>query len=118
MAAGRAFEPNCRARVREAVPVGTIVAGLFWCSCYMVVGPWLILVNNTLLQDTGFPYPILISSLGVTASAVSARVVVDVLGWSTISREVKQSVAGLQYYKLCLPIGVLFASTLAFGTST
>mmetsp|Transcript_41704 Transcript_41704/g.94146 ORF Transcript_41704/g.94146 Transcript_41704/m.94146 type:complete len:405 (+) Transcript_41704:48-1262(+) len=94
------------------------------CSAFMVVGPMLILVNKLILSgrsghDDGFPYPIMLSSMGLGASSVAARVLVHALGWASISDSTRAAVGGpLKWMKTIAPAGVLMAVALGTGNAS
>jgi hypothetical protein len=90
--------------------------GLVSCILFSVVGPWLVLVNKTLLTEKGFPFPILLSSIGLTSSAILAYTLVDILGVSQVSITSRKSVES--YWKTAFPIGALLAASLAVGNIT
>jgi hypothetical protein len=50
------------------------VKSLALCALYMIVGPVLVLVNKDILAS-GFPYPILLSSLGLVFASLTAHLV-------------------------------------------
>jgi len=84
----------------------------FVCSSYLIVGLALILLNQYILKDLYFPYPMFLSGLGVLASAIVARLMVR-FGHAKISRP--EEVAGILWYQRVLPVGMASAATLAFG---
>jgi drug/metabolite transporter (DMT)-like permease len=85
----------------------------------MLVGPWLVLINKQLLTEKGFPYPILLSSLGVAASSITAYTLVDVFGVAQVSKASRDAVTGpnLRYWRTAFPVGFLYAASLATGNS-
>lgn len=82
------------------------------CSLYMLVGPVLILLNKFILSNLHFPYPLFLSALGVSFSAIVARVMV-MLGLVKLQR--KEAVSGVHYLKRVMPVGFFHAATLSFG---
>ena len=88
---------------------------VFWCSLYLIVGPTLILVNNHIMHHH-FHYPILVSMMGVTSSAVLARILVYT-GFAAVSEENAAAVQGTDYLRRVLPIGACYALTLSLGNS-
>ncbi|KAJ1418824.1 triose-phosphate transporter family-domain-containing protein [Ochromonadaceae sp. CCMP2298] len=82
------------------------------CFLYLFVGLALILLNKMILSHLNFPYPIFLSSLGLIASTLFARVVV-LLGYAKLSR--KEAVEGALWYKRVLPVGFAHAATLSLG---
>jgi len=82
------------------------------CGSYVFVGLGLILLNQYILKDLHFPYPMFLSGLGVFASAIFARVLVR-LGVSRITKT--EAVEGILWYQRVLPVGLASAGTFAFG---
>lgn len=82
------------------------------CVAYVTVGLALILLNQYILKELNFPYPMFLSGLGVLASAICAKVLVR-LGYARLSR--KEEVEGRLWYQRVLPVGFASAATLAFG---
>lgn len=56
--------------------VGPVLSVVLACSCFMVVGPTLMLLNKHIMEDFDFPYPITLSGIGVLSSACVAKVAV------------------------------------------
>ncbi len=54
-------------------PPSSTVAYLGACAIFVSAGPMLILLNNQLLHQFQFPFPIALSALGVFFSAVASR---------------------------------------------
>jgi drug/metabolite transporter (DMT)-like permease len=88
------------------------VTGIIVCTIFMFVGPSLIMVNQYILKYLHFPYPILLSALGVVASGLTARILVQ-MGYFKLQRA--EAVEGVLWYKRVLPVGFCSAATLAFG---
>mmetsp|Transcript_43593 Transcript_43593/g.136781 ORF Transcript_43593/g.136781 Transcript_43593/m.136781 type:complete len:342 (-) Transcript_43593:73-1098(-) len=96
-----------------------VIGGLkaaFLCILYMTVGPALIVTNKTIMRELGFPFPMLLSALGVTCSALVARILVAT-GVATVRQEKREFVAGANWYRRVLPVGMLHAATLACGNA-
>ena len=55
---------------------------LFYVTLYLVASPTAILVNKILMKDYGFGYPVLVSALGQSCTAVGAWVAVRFFGVS------------------------------------
>jgi len=87
------------------------------CLAFSLVGPWLVLVNKSLLSDKGFPYPILLSSFGVLSSSIFTHVIVDVFGVAQVSKASREIVIGpdARYWRTVFPVGALYAASLAMG---
>eukprot|EP00755_Sulcionema_specki_P004702 Sspe_Gene.4615::Locus_1519_Transcript_1_1_Confidence_1.000_Length_1045::g.4615::m.4615 len=84
-------------------------------SCHLLVGPWLIVVNKEIM-DRGFRYPITLSCLGQMTVALYAIFMVKT-GRIDLREESKELLAGWNWYKRCLPVGVCKAATLSFGNA-
>ena len=82
------------------------------CALYVVVGLGLIILNQYILKDLHFPYPMFLSGLGVLSSALFARVLIR-LGYASNSR--REAVEGILWYQRVLPVGLASAGTFAFG---
>eukprot|EP01084_Bolivina_argentea_P294386 506494_1 len=88
--------------------------GIISISLYMVTGPSLILMNNYVLNDIDFKYPIMLSSLGIFTSAIIVHTLV-LLKYITIRTEIKDIIS---FKFLISRIGILAllqALTLNFG---
>ena len=84
------------------------------CSLYMVVGPSLVVLNRHILKEGGFPYPMLLSSLGLCFSALTAHTLAAV-GAITVG---KQGVVTRRFWlNRVVPVGACHAATLAFGNA-
>lgn len=90
---------------------GTLQA-VFICALFMVVGPSLIMLNQHILKALNFPYPMILSGMGVLASGLFARLMVT-LGVAQVHRT--EAIEGWLWYKRVLPVGMASAGTLAFG---
>ena len=84
------------------------------CCLYMMVGPTLIILNKLIFTTYGFPYPFLVSSLGLGTSAIVAHLLVH-LGYGQISAEAASAVSGWNYYRRVLPVGVTLALAIGLG---
>jgi hypothetical protein len=73
-------------------------------------------VNKILLSEKGFPYPIVLSSLGVVSSAFLAHFLVDIVGVLTVSQSSCESVR--PYWRTAFPVGAFYAAALAVGDAT
>eukprot|EP00039_Didymoeca_costata_P028703 m.21995 g.21995 ORF g.21995 m.21995 type:complete len:341 (+) comp7309_c0_seq1:253-1275(+) len=81
------------------------------CVFYLASGPTLILVNKTLLTQSGFSYPIALSSLGQLSSFVICFTLIHVFGFVESSSKVSMSF----WLTKILPIGLCQALTLNLG---
>lgn len=102
----------------DLVPVG--VAGALYyitaCGGFVIAGPYLILLNNQLLHDRDFPFPIALSALGVGFTAVMSRLLP---GLRVLKLTQPKLVGSWSFYlRSALPIASLSASTLALGTAS
>lgn len=85
------------------------------CLTFVSCGPTLILLNNRLLHDFKFPFPIALSALGVGFAAIVSHVLL-VLG--IVKFEKPELVRNLRFYVTnALPNAILAATTLALGNS-
>jgi hypothetical protein len=82
------------------------------CVAYVSVGLALILLNQYILKELNFPYPMFLSGLGVLASAIFAKILVR-SGYARLSK--KEEVEGMLWYQRVLPVGFASAATLALG---
>lgn len=84
-----------------------VLASLSW----MMVSSSLIFVNRLILVDYGFPYPFIVSGMGMLMSSVLSFSVCKVLRWVDANQEVS-----LRFYiTRIMPIGFFMASTLFTG---
>ena len=49
------------------------------CCAYAIVGPTLVLVNNHILKMLDFPFPLILSTLGLITTAVICATILHVL---------------------------------------
>ena len=83
---------------------------------FMAAGPTLILMNNQVLKDTSFKYPIALSASGVAFAAVTSRLLLS-LGLIAFTKpELRTSWSF--YLRSTLPISALSALTLALGNAS
>ncbi|GBG24420.1 Triose phosphate/phosphate translocator, chloroplastic [Hondaea fermentalgiana] len=92
--------------------VGSTMQTLFMCGVHMVVGPLLIVVNKEIL--TVFPYPFLLSSLGLVFTAIASHILFLT---SKLELPHKEVVTPQFYMRNILPVGACHAATLAFGNA-
>ena len=92
--------------------MSTTVQAFLICAAYVVVGLALIILNQYILKELHFPYPMFLSGLGVLASAIFARLLVR-FGHTSLTK--KDAVEGILWYQRVLPVGMASAGTLAFG---
>ena len=88
-------------------------ASLFWCGAFFFLGPILILVNNHVLNQVHYKYPILFSSLGLWGTAVVSQLS-QRLGFTHIE---KRTDLPSFMIKKVIPIGILSAATIGAGNS-
>ena len=84
------------------------------CSVYLITGPSLIILNKLIFTTYGFPYPFLVSSLGLGASAGFAHLLVY-SGYGSVSAEAAKTVSGWNYYRRVLPVGATLALAIGLG---
>lgn len=102
-------EFDCSCRVMH---VPQSLAGWLWCGLLFMVGPAIILLNNHVLNNVGYKYPIFFSSLGISSVAVLTHSA-EWLGWIKIER----TVTSRFWWTRILPIGLVSAATIATGNS-
>ncbi|CAE8626215.1 unnamed protein product [Polarella glacialis] len=83
-------------------------------SLFMLVGPMLIVVNKRIMTEVGFPYPMLLSALGVSGSAAVTHLAVA-LGLAQVRQECLEFASGSNWYYRILPVGFCSAATMTFG---
>merc|ERR1719253_1584144 len=66
------------------------------------------------MNEAGFPFPIMLSSLGVISSMAVAHAAVF-LGFGKIDERNAELLSGVNWYRRVLPLGVMQALTLVFG---
>lgn len=82
------------------------------CISYLVVGLFLIMLNQHILKALHFPYPMFLSGLGILMSGIVSYLII-LTGCVTIQK--KEQVSGRLWYTRVLPIGLASATTLSFG---
>lgn len=91
-------------------------------SGYLIAGPLLILLNNRILNDVGFPFPIALSAMGVAFAAGTSRLMFasGLLSYSHLPAVyASHGVSSWRFYfSTALPIGALSALTLALGNAS
>ena len=98
----------------EAKPSLFSIRGVISIALYMTAGPTLVLMNNYVLNDLSFKYPIMLSSLGIFTSSLIIHALV-LSKYITIRNEIKNIVT---FKFLITRIGILSllqALTLNFG---
>ena len=86
------------------------------CFLYMVCGPALIVVNQNIMKEHGFPYPMALSALGLVSSSAVARVAVT-MGWAEIRESARDAVQGPEFWSKLAPVGASYAFTLGCGNA-
>ncbi|KNC79939.1 hypothetical protein SARC_07688 [Sphaeroforma arctica JP610] len=89
-------------------PLYTVAVCLGWAA----TSTTLILLNNYILNEDGFHYPILLCSLGQLCSYLGSFFFIH-MGWA----EQNVHLTPEQYVKQILPIGLMSAGTLATGNA-
>jgi len=82
------------------------------CLAFMVIGPSLMLLNKELLTE--FPFPFLLSSLGLVFSSAVTHAMKSAGQLELAQAEI---VTKKFYFTRVLPVGACHAATLAFGNS-
>lgn len=85
-------------------------------STFLVVGPALMMLNKYIMQALAFNFPLLLSSLGLTMSGIVARVLIG-SGMLQAKAEAVELVTGWTWVRVCLPIAIAKALTLASGNA-
>jgi hypothetical protein len=89
---------------------------LTMCALYMVCGPMLIVINQNIMKEHGFPYPMALSALGLVSSSAVARVAVT-MGWAEIRDSAREAVKGPEFWSKLAPVGASYAFTLGCGNA-
>ncbi|CAE7253537.1 unnamed protein product [Symbiodinium sp. CCMP2456] len=97
--------------------VATALAIPVSCLVYMLSSSWVILANQRLITEAGFPFPILLSAFGTFASAATAHLSV-LAGLTTVRKEASALMTGKSWFYSVVPVALCQASTLAFGNAT
>ena len=93
-----------------------ILSYLGACTVYVAAGPVLILLNNTIIHEHRFPFPIALSAFGVGFSALVSHIIFRA---RFLSFKQPQLVASRDFFwSRALPIGTLSAMTLALGNAS
>ena len=86
------------------------------CAVYTLAGPFLILLNNRILHEHAFPYPIMLTALGPAFAAATAYLL---LGIGAIKFTKPELLTSRRFrYASAWPIGALSALTLALGNAS
>lgn len=85
------------------------------CAVYLLAGPALILLNNQILHDLKFPFPILLSASGVLFGAILSHFCYG-LGIMKLTQPELVGSSAFRYGS-SWPIGALSAATLALGNA-
>lgn len=92
-----------------------VVRIMLVCILFMAVGPLLTILNKNLMQ-TGFAYPLTLSSQGL----VLATIMTQVAAWSgffSLREETRDYLQAKGLLRVALPIGIAKALTLACGNA-
>jgi len=89
---------------------------VFLCATYMIVGPLLMVLNKEILQTLHFDFPLTLSGLGLTTTAIVVHSLVH-CGICEIRPQTREAMAGNMWFRTVLPIAVAKATTLACGNA-
>ena len=81
---------------------------------FMVVGPALMIMNKEILDVVQFRYPILVSCLGLVASAFFTHILRAV---GMLQLQYESTIDFKFWLTKCLPVGMCHAATLALGNA-
>jgi len=96
--------------------VRSVLTTLAACLAFMIAGPALMMLNKHIMDDLQFHYPIAICSLGLVSSSLVSFFVVH-LGLGEVREESRKVVAGIAWFQVAMPIGVLKALTMSMGNA-
>ena len=84
---------------------------------YMSSSSWVIVANQQLIKEVGFPFPVLLSAFGAFSSATVAHLSVyaDVV---SIRKETLEYATGKNWRQNVLPVALCQAATLALGNAS
>ena len=84
---------------------------------YMSSSSWVIVANQQLIKEVGFPFPVLLSAFGAFSSATVAHISVyaDVV---SIRKETLEYATGKNWRQNVLPVALCQAATLALGNAS
>jgi len=84
---------------------------------YMASSSWVIIANQQLINQAGFPFPVLLSAFGAIASAGVAHVSVksEIV---SIKKETLDFASGPKWFRNVLPVALCQAGTLALGNAS
>ena len=101
-----------------AGPGPTAGAGYLYTAAlvlvFMVVGPALMILNKEILDVVQFRYPILVSCLGLVASAFFTHILRAV---GMLQLQYESTIDFKFWLTKCLPVGMCHAATLALGNA-
>lgn len=89
---------------------------VFLCTTYMIVGPLLMVLNKEILQTLHFDFPLTLSGLGLTTTAIVIHSLVG-CGICEIRPQTQEAMAGNMWCWTVLPIAIAKATTLACGNA-
>ncbi|KAL3152679.1 hypothetical protein ABBQ38_012274 [Trebouxia sp. C0009 RCD-2024] len=98
---------------REMHPAAKKLAAATACLVYMTISSALIVLNQQLMHEDGFRYPMALSGLGMGFSAVASYIACKVFHVVEIKRTMT-----VRFYMLrIMPVGLFMALTLHFGNT-
>lgn len=83
------------------------------CVLFFITGPCLIMVNKHILVDLDFPFPMMLSSVGLLSSTVILQIL-RLVGVLALEKTVSYEI----FLKRIFPIGLFQALTLKFGNQS
>lgn len=101
---------DSKSRLRQALEFVVGIGG------FMSAGPTLILMNNQVLKDTSFKYPIALSSVGVAFAGLTSRLLL--YSGLIVFTKPELRTSWSFYLRSTLPISALSALTLALGNAS
>eukprot|EP00931_Biecheleriopsis_adriatica_P067532 TRINITY_DN41651_c0_g1_i1.p1 TRINITY_DN41651_c0_g1~~TRINITY_DN41651_c0_g1_i1.p1 ORF type:complete len:347 (+),score=66.00 TRINITY_DN41651_c0_g1_i1:17-1057(+) len=89
---------------------------LLSCLVYISSSSWVIITNQRLIKEVGFPYPVLLSALGTMASAATAHLT-SAVGLTQVRPEAASFRKGDSWLRNVVPVALCQAATLASGNA-
>jgi len=90
---------------------------LFSCTLFMIAGPFLIMINKTIITELNFSYPVIVTSLGISSSSLIVHAL-HRLGYISIRSDIKKLVTWRFLLSRIFVISFLQSLTMYFGNKT